>query len=50
MRTARSSSRREGGLHTDTPWTRHPPPRPGTLPLWTEFLTHATEDITLPQT
>ena len=28
--------------------SRHPP-RPGT-PLWTEFLTHAYENITLPQT
>ena len=53
MRTAHSSSR-PGGLHTpppgpgtpirpDTPETRQPPP-------WTEFLTHATENITLLQT
>ena len=49
---------------TLTPWTRHPqdqaPPRdqappdqaaPGAgTPLWREFLTHACDDITLPQT
>ena len=32
-----------------SPWTRHPPPGAGT-PLWTEFLTHTSENITLPQT
>ena len=62
MRTARSSIRR-GGLHqahppeadtplgADTPPSRHPPgaDTPPT-PLWTEFLTHAYENITLPQT
>ena len=39
-----------------TPWYQEPPqdqtplpPGPGT-PLWTETLTHATENITLPQT
>ena len=43
MRTARSSSRPgEGGLHTH--------PRDQAPPLWTEFLTHACENITLPQT
>ena len=26
------------------------PPPAGTPPLWTEFLTHASENITLPQT
>ena len=41
MRTARSSSRLGGRLH--------PPLGPGTPP-WTETLTHATENITLPQT
>ena len=40
MRTARSSSRPSGGGFS----TRRPPPP------WTEFLTHASENITLPQT
>ena len=35
------------------PQTRHPPgadtPQEQTSPLWTEFLTHASENITLPQ-
>ena len=43
MRTARSSSR-PGGSPPGTP-----PPEADT-PLWTEFLTHAYENITLPQT
>ena len=42
MRTARGSS--------TPPGSRHPPPRPDPHPLWTEFLTHASENITLPQT
>ena len=38
-----------------SPGTRHPSPRPDTPgtrppPLWTETLTHATQNITLPQT
>ena len=43
MRTARSSSR--PGVFS----TRQPPSREQTHP-WTEFLTHASENITLPQT
>ena len=49
-----------GGLHQATPQSRHPmgadtppeadTPREQTPPLWTEFLTHAYENITLPQT
>ena len=54
MRTARSSIRR-GVSPPGTPQSRHPPksrhPPEQTLPpLWTEFLTHAYQDITLPQT
>ena len=49
MRTARSSSRPGGGLHQAPPWSRHPT-RTRHPPLWTEFLTHAYENITLPQT
>ena len=42
------------GLHLDTTssQTPRPPPGPGPRhlpPLWTEFLTHASENITLPQ-
>ena len=51
MRTARSSSR-VGGLHQAPPEQtprEQTPPGPGT-PLWIEFLTHAYENITLPQT
>ena len=61
MRTVRSSSRR-GGVSAPSLGTRPPrlgtppdqaPPGPGTPldqapPLWTEFLTHASEIITLP--
>ena len=32
------------------PLEQGPPLGPGTPPLWTEFLTHACENITLPQT
>ena len=58
MRTARSSSR-PGGSPPGTPQRKHPqeeapPQRKPTWeeapPLWTEFLTHASENITLPQT
>ena len=41
-RHSRSSNRREGGLHT--------PRDQAPSPVWTEFLTHASENITLPQT
>ena len=34
----------------DSLWTRHLPPPGPDPPLWTEFLTHASENITLPQT
>ena len=66
MRTARSSSRWGGSSPGTPPGTRHPPgadppeqthpqdqASPGTRhhpPPWTEFLTHAYENITLPQT
>ena len=62
MRTARSSSRPGGGVSTRHPLEQAPPPRPGNPPRpgthtparadppWTEFLTHASENITLPQT
>ena len=33
------------GVYPSMQWGRHPPPRP----LWTEFLTHACENITFPQ-
>ena len=36
-------------MHTPPPATIHTPWQPCT-PLWTEFLTHASENITLPQT
>ena len=59
MLTARSSSRR-GVPGPDLPqllpwvWAWRPPsgsrPPPGLDPPWTEFLTHACENITLPQT
>ena len=54
MRTARSSIRR--GVSPPAPPSRHPPgadtPQEQTPPPppWTEFLTHAYENITLPQT
>ena len=53
MRTARSSSHRED-LHQAPPPGAAPPdqvtpPGPGTAP-WTEFLTYACENITLPET
>ena len=44
MRTARTSSHPGGSAPGTPPGTRHHPP------LWTEFLTHACENITLPQT
>ena len=57
MRTARSSSR-PGMSPPGTPWAQTPLPQPGTPPRsrhqppppqppWTEFLTHASENITL---
>ena len=62
---ARSSSHPGEGLHRaprradtplgadppgpGTPWEQTPPPDQAP-PLWTEFLTHASENITLPQT
>ena len=50
MRTTRSSSHPGGGV--STPPQDQPPPRDQAPPwaLWTEFLTHACENITLPQT
>ena len=36
-------------LGPGTPWNQ-PPPRDQAPPLWTETLTHATQNITLPQT
>ena len=61
MRTVDSSSHPGGCLHQappgpEPPLSRHPPqeqappPRSRHLPLSTEFLTHAAENITLPQT
>ena len=61
MCTARSSSRPGGGgVSTYIPLGPAPPPGPGPPvpgtprarhpPLWTEFLTHACENITFPQT
>ena len=62
MRTACSSSRLGGSPpgtpREQTPRSRHPPPGAETaqradtspLPVWTEFFTHAYENITLPQT
>ena len=45
----------QGPLRPATPQEQAPhprsrPARPGTPPLWTEFLMHASENITLPQT
>ena len=48
MRTARGSSR-PGGAPPGTP-PEQAPPRSKYPPPWTEFLTHACENITLPQT
>ena len=63
MRTARRPGGSPPGnppLPSRPPWSRPPleqappweqtPLGPGTPPLWTEFLTHACENITLPQT
>ena len=54
MRTARSSSRL-GGYPNSTPplgagTLPGPDPPEQVPPLWTETLTHATENITLPET
>ena len=41
---SRGVSAPEGVVYPSMQWDRPPPP-----PLWTEFLTHAAENITLPQ-